>query len=237
MKGEFPKETVEGITFYNTNLQDAPFSFFRNLFWKNSILINSDLGKQILKHEMVHIEQKHSIDKLFIQIIQSVFWFNPIFYFIKKEINLIHEYLADHKAVKHSDTRAFAQMLLASNFSGNILPATSPFLSSNLKKRLKMLTTQKTKFSYARRILALPILFGVSFALLVNAKNKEIKETNNAIAIAVKTLKKDTVKKKIPVDSLVKFHQEKIKSASEKLKKENEKIATLSEQTRKKSDE
>ena len=91
-----------------------------------------------------------------------------------------------------------------------------------------MLTTQKTKFSYARRILALPILFGVSFALLVNAKNKEIKETNKAIAIAVKTLKKDTVTKKIPVDSLVKFHQEKIKSASEKLKKENEKIATLS---------
>ncbi|GGP01252.1 hypothetical protein GCM10010992_01060 [Cloacibacterium rupense] len=238
LRKEFPKETLEGITFYNTNLQDAPFSFFRNLFWKNSILINSDLGKQILKHEMVHIEQKHSIDKLFIQIVQSVFWFNPIFYFIKKEINLIHEYLADHKAVKQSDTRAFAQMLLASNFSGNVLPATSPFLSSNLKKRLKMLTQQKTKFSYARRILALPILFLVSFALLVNAKNKEIKETNNAIAIAVQTLKKDTtIRKQVPVDSLVKFHQEKIKDASEKLKKENEKITTLSEETRKKSEE
>ena len=25
LKGEFPKETVEGITFYNTNLHDAPF--------------------------------------------------------------------------------------------------------------------------------------------------------------------------------------------------------------------
>ena len=238
LRKEFPKETLEGITFYNTNLQDAPFSFFKNLFWKNSILINSDLGKQILKHEMVHIEQKHSIDKLFIQIVQSVFWFNPIFYFIKKEINLIHEYLADHKAVKQSDTRAFAQMLLASNFSGNVLPATSPFLSSNLKKRLKMLTKQKTKFSYARRILALPILFLVSFALLVNAKNKEIKETNKAIAIAVQTLKKDTtIRKQVPVDSLVKFHQEKIKDASEKLKKENEKIATLSEETRKKSEE
>lgn len=238
LRREFPKETLEGITFYNTNLQDAPFSFFKNLFWKNSILINSDLGKQILKHEMVHIEQKHSIDKLFIQIVQSVFWFNPIFYFIKKEINLIHEYLADHKAVKQSDTRAFAQMLLASNFSGNVLPATSPFLSSNLKKRLKMLTQQKTKFSYARRILALPILFGVSFALLVNAKNKEIKETNKAIAIAVQTLKKDTaVIKKLPVDSLVMFHQNKIKDASDKLKKENEKIAALSEETRKKSEE
>ena len=39
------------------------------------------------------------------------------------------------------------------------------------------------------------------------------------------------------MDSLVKFHQEKIKDASEKLKKENEKIATLSEETRKKSEE
>ena len=236
LRKEFPKETLEGITFYNTNLQDAPFSFFKNLFWKNSILINSDLGKQILKHEMVHIEQKHSIDKLFIQIVQSVFWFNPIFYFIKKEINLIHEYLADHKAVKQSDTRAFAQMLLASNFSGNVLPATSPFLSSNLKKRLKMLTKQKTKFSYARRILALPILFGVSFALLVNAKNIEIKKQNKAIEIAVQELKKDTIKEK-DVQKLLETQQAKINKASEKIKKENEKIATLSEQTRKKSEE
>lgn len=236
LKKEFPKESIEGITFYNTNLHDAPFSFFRNLFWKKSILINSDLGKQILKHEMVHIEQKHSFDKLFVQIIQSLFWFNPIFYFIKKEITLIHEYLADIKAVKNADTRAFAQMLLASNFSGNVLPATSPFLSSNLKKRLKMLTQKNTKYSYARRILALPILFGVSFALLVNAKNIEIKKQNKAIEIAVQELKKDTVKEK-DVQKLLEAQQAKINKASEKIKKENEKIATLSEQTRKKSEE
>ncbi len=236
LKKEFPKESIEGITFYNTNLHDAPFSFFRNLFWKKSILINSDLGKQILKHEMVHIEQKHSFDKLFVQIIQSLFWFNPIFYFIKKEITLIHEYLADKKAVKNADTRAFAQMLLASNFSGNVLPATSPFLSSNLKKRLKMLTQKNTKYSYARRILALPILFGVSFALLVNAKNIEIKKQNKAIEIAVQELKKDTVKEK-DVQKLLEDQQTKINKASEKIKKENEKIATLSEQTRKKSEE
>lgn len=236
LKKEFPKESIEGITFYNTNLHDAPFSFFRNLFWKKSILINSDLGKQILKHEMVHIEQKHSFDKLFVQIIQSLFWFNPIFYFIKKEITLIHEYLADKKAVKNADTRAFAQMLLASNFSGNVLPATSPFLSSNLKKRLKMLTQKNTKYSYARRILALSILFGVSFALLVNAKNIEIKKQNKAIEIAVQELKKDTVKEK-DVQKLLEAQQAKINKASEKIKKENEKIATLSEQTRKKSEE
>src|SRR5690606_27286491 len=108
----------------------------------------------------------------------AIFWFNPFFYFLKKEINLIHEYLADNKAVRQSDTKAFAQMLLASHFSGNQLPATSPFLSSNLKKRLKMIQKPKTKFGYARRLFALPVVFTVAFAYMVNAKNREIEKVN-----------------------------------------------------------
>ena len=193
LKKKFLKENFEGISFYQTNLHNAPFSFFKNLFWKDTILIHSDLGRQILKHEMVHIEQKHSWDKIFLEIITSLFWFNPFFYLIKKEINLIHEYLADHKALKNSDTKAFAQMLLASHFSGKQLPATSPFLSSNLKKRLTMLKKSKTKFSYARRIFALPLLFAIAFIYMVNAKNKEIKSTNLEIEKLVSSIKKDTI--------------------------------------------
>lgn len=195
-KKEFPKEKIEGISFYQTNLESAPFSFFRNLFWKNSILLNSDLGRQILKHEMVHIEQKHTIDKIVMEVFTGLLWFNPIFWFIKKEIHLIHEYLADKKAVKHMDTKAFAQMLLASHFSGKVIPATSPFLSSNLKKRLKMLQKPKTKFGYVHRILALPIVFTLAFIYMVNAKNKEIGKINESIEKQVSKAKSDTVKTK-----------------------------------------
>ncbi|MBV8327711.1 M56 family metallopeptidase [Chryseobacterium sp.] len=193
-KKQFQKESFDGINFYRTNLTEAPFSYFKNLFWKNTIVLNSEIGKQILKHEMVHIEQKHSFDKIFIEVITSVFWFNPFFHIIKREINLIHEYLADKKAVKHSDTQAFAQMLLASHFSGTQLPAASPFLSSNLKKRLKMLQKPKTKFGYARRIFALPVLFTIAFTYMVNAENKEIEKTNQSIKKAVSEIKKDTVR-------------------------------------------
>ena len=193
LKNTFKKENLNGISFYQTNLEEAPFSFFKNLFWKNSIAVESELGQQILKHEMVHIEQKHSWDKIIIEITTSILWFNPFFYLIKKEINLIHEYLADHKALKNSDTKAFAQMLLASHFSGKQLPATSPFLSSNLKKRLTMLKKSKTKFSYARRILALPLLFILAFMYLVNAKNKEIRNTNLEVEQLISTLKSDTI--------------------------------------------
>ncbi|MNU13570.1 BlaR1 peptidase M56 [compost metagenome] len=237
LKNQFKKESFEGVNFYQTNLSEAPFSYFKNLFWKNSIVINSEVGKQILKHEMVHIEQKHSIDKIFIEILTSVFWFNPFFHIIKKEINLIHEYLADKKAVKQSDTKAFAQMLLASHFSGKPLPATSPFLSSNLKKRLKMLQKPQTKFGYARRIFALPVLFTVAFAYMVNAKNKEIKEVNNEIEKAVAEIKQDTVRPQkveksyeivTPKASFkVDTHQKKIAELGKKIEEKSKVLKTL----------
>ncbi|WP_312762476.1 M56 family metallopeptidase [Epilithonimonas sp.] len=236
IKNQFPNETIKGIKFYQTNLNNAPFSFFRNLFWKKSIEINSPVGQQILKHEMVHIEQKHSWDKLLMQLTKSIFWFNPVFYFINKEINLIHEYLADKKTVKKSDTKAFAQMLLESHFSGSVLPVTSPFLSSNLKKRLTMITKNKTKYSYARKLFALPILFFMVFAYMVNAKNKEITETNKAIEIAVNEMKNDTIKPKASeFDSLSMIHQKQTQLYSEALKEDHLKMSALSAKMAEKS--
>ncbi|MDP9954903.1 beta-lactamase regulating signal transducer with metallopeptidase domain [Epilithonimonas hungarica] len=236
IKKQFPNETIEGIKFYQTNLNNAPFSFFRNLFWKQTIQLDSPVGQQILKHEMVHIQQKHSWDKLLMQVTKSVFWFNPVFYFINKEINLIHEYLADKKAVKKSDTRAFAQMLLESHFSGSVIPVTSPFLSSNLKKRLTMLTKNQTKYSYARKLFALPILFFMVFAYMVNAKNKEIKETNKAIEIAVNELKNDTIKPKASeFDSLSMSHQKQTQLYSEALQEDHLKMSAISKKMAEKS--
>src|SRR6218665_282433 len=229
IKNRFPNETIEGIKFYQTNLNNAPFSFFRNLFWKQTIQLDSPVGQQILKHEMVHIQQKHSWDKLLMQTVKSVFWFNPVFYFINKEINLIHEYLADNKAVKKSDTKAFAQMLLESHFSGSVLPVTSPFLSSNLKKRLTMITKNKTKYGYARKLFALPILFFMVFAYMVNAKNKEITETNKAIEIAVNELKNDTIKPKASdLDSLSTEHQRQARVYTDALQEDHLKMSIIS---------
>ncbi len=244
LKRKYKKEQIEDISFYHTNLPEAPFSYFRNLFWKDSIALNSDLGQQILKHEMVHIEQKHSRDKIFTEIITAVFWFNPFFYLIKKEITLIHEYLADKKAIKNSDTKAFAQMLLASQFSGKRLPAASPFLSSNLKKRITMLTKSKTKYSYARRLFALPILFILTFAYLVNAKNREIKETNLEIEKFIAIEQKDTLTAPpasppdappvppVPpaIEKEIKLKNEELKPLNDALIKNNEEAKKLSKE-------
>ncbi|MCA6066537.1 hypothetical protein JI747_005050 [Chryseobacterium sp. RG1] len=237
LKNKFERENIEGINFYRTDLTDAPFSYFKNLFWKNSITLNSEIGKQILKHEMVHIEQKHTFDKIILEIITSVFWFNPFYHLIKKEINLIHEYLADKKAVKQSDTKAFAQMLLASHFSGVELPATSPFLSSNLKKRLTMLQKSQTKFGYARRILALPVVFTVAFAYMVNAKNKEIAKTNLEIEKAVSQIKKDTIRPDHTKNESIKIYkktndEKKIAELGKKIEEKSKELKQLKPETK-----
>ena len=35
------------------------------------------IENEILLHELANVHQKHSIDVLFIEIVQALFWFNP----------------------------------------------------------------------------------------------------------------------------------------------------------------
>ncbi len=68
---------MDGFDFVNTNEDNAPFSFLNNLFWKKSISLQEEVGQQIFKHEITHIKQKHSWDRIYCQIVTSIFWMNP----------------------------------------------------------------------------------------------------------------------------------------------------------------
>lgn len=100
-----------------------------------------------------------------------------------------------------------------------------------------MLQKPQTKFGYARRIFALPVIFTVAFAYMVNAKNQEITETNKEIEKAVSEIKKDTLAPKNNIDQIVKKQEEKISKANEKLKIQSEKLKTLSEKSKEKAEE
>src|SRR5450759_4607028 len=107
---------VEGVNFINTNAKGTPFSFFNNIFWNDKIDINTATGKQIFQHEVAHVQEKHSYDKVFINIILIFFWINHFFWLIRKELNIIHEFIADKKALEDSDTAAFAAMILQATY-------------------------------------------------------------------------------------------------------------------------
>ena len=186
------KQSFSNINVYFTNEPNTPFSFLNSIFWNNNIDIESAIGKQVLAHELVHINQKHSYDKIAMQLCLIAGWFNPFFWILNKELGMIHEFIADKKSIPNANKAQFAQMLLSTNFVTKSPTFSNPFFLSPIKRRLNMLTKNKLpKFSYAQRILALPI-----FALLVmlyacKARLSNTKENKNPnIVISDLTLTK-----------------------------------------------
>jgi TonB-dependent SusC/RagA subfamily outer membrane receptor len=150
---------MDGFDFINTKEENAPFSFFNNLFWKETMSLQDEGGQQIFKHEITHIQQKHTWDRIYCQIVASIFWMNPINWIIQKELITIHEFIADEEAVGNADVAAFAKMLLQTHYGNHFLNPTHQFFYSSIKRRIIMLTTSKNiKYSYARRLMVLPIL-------------------------------------------------------------------------------
>ncbi len=169
---KYPAQKIEEVIVVNTeNEQGTPFSFLKYIFWNNQIEITTQQGNQIFKHELAHIKEKHTYDKLFINIVLLVFWYNPFFWLLRKELNLLHEFIADKKAVEDGDTSAFAAMLLQAIYPQHQFSIANNLFYSPIKRRLLMLTKIKnTKVNYIGRVLVLPlaVLVFAAFTFKVN---------------------------------------------------------------------
>ncbi|WP_205508610.1 M56 family metallopeptidase [Longitalea arenae] len=150
--------TMNKVDVIYTDLEHAPFSFLNNLFWKESIPLDEEYGRKIFKHEITHIEQKHTLDLLFCQIINAVLWWNPFNWLIQKELKAIHEFIADKEAVGNNNAEEFVKLLLQAHYGKHFLIPTHAFYYSSIKRRLFMLTTtNKARFSHVRKLLVLPV--------------------------------------------------------------------------------
>jgi len=157
------------VKYQNANLVLLDEKVLPHTFW-NSIFINFDdynrrnIEDELYTHELVHVTQKHTFDILFIETLKTIFWFNPLFYFYKKAIQLNHEFLADEEVVKSCDNVPFYQTLLLQKTSINHV-----FLTSNLnyqvtKKRLIMMTKNTSKtLALLKKVAILPILVGMIY--------------------------------------------------------------------------
>lgn len=151
--------TLGDIDLVITNAKGTPYSFFRYIFWNEAIDLSSATGQQILQHEITHVKEKHSFDKIYMQLNLIAGWFNPFFWLIKKELHMIHEFIADKKSVDNGDTASLAQMLLAAAYPQHQFNLTNPFFFSPIKRRIAMLNQhQNPRFSYLRRLVVLPLL-------------------------------------------------------------------------------
>lgn len=173
LKSKSKITVTEHFDFVETTLNEAPFSFFRNLFWRNDLSLTDETGQRILKHELTHIQQLHSIDKVFVSVAAYIFWMNPIFWLIRRELEVVHEFIADEKAIAEEDASLLAAMLLKAHYPSSILSVGQSFFYSSIKRRIIMLTSsKKVSYSYARRILVLPVAIAIVALLSFTIKDQ-----------------------------------------------------------------
>ena len=165
---------IDNVKVFYTNENHIPFSFFNNIFIGTSTSsvtgsevpepVEGNANRLILKHEMSHVKNRHSLDIILMEIMISFQWFNPFIYKIKKELQSVHEYIADKEAVENETDKSNYMMLLLQQCTADDFNAIANNFSFLLtKKRIVMITQkQKTKRMVMRMLLILPV-----FAMLV----------------------------------------------------------------------
>jgi hypothetical protein len=145
----------------------VPFSFFNMIF-----LPKNENNPMIVEHEMAHIKQLHWVDLILTEIASVLLWMNPFVILYKSSLKLQHEYLADARVVKdHNQIEHYLGCMLkrVQMVSSNGL--VSHFYCKTIKKRIVMITKNRTSIKYAGMyLLSLPIVCLLLAAFTSNYK-------------------------------------------------------------------
>ena len=152
-------EKIDNVNFIYTNESHVPFSFLKNIY-----IPKDNLDEMIIKHEMSHVKNHHSVDVILMEIMIAFQWFNPFIRMIKNELKSNHEFIADSEAIKNEDEKSNYMMLLLQQCTADDFSTIANNFSFLLtKKRISMITkNQKVKGSVIKVLLTLPV-----FALLI----------------------------------------------------------------------
>ena len=139
----------------------------------------------IVQHECIHVQEKHSIDLLLVQLVRRIFWFNPLLVLLERVVRLNLEYIVDQQ-VTALQNRYDYQMTLVQFEQTKItsLSLVNSFGSSDLKKRIIMLNQPKSKnMKKSKFVLCLPLAVGFFLLFQVHTK-AEIRFVDQEITTA-----------------------------------------------------
>lgn len=125
----------------------SPFSFWNTIYLGENYMQNNMIDPRIFLHEKSHLDQKHSIDLMFIQLLKIFTWFNPVLFIYKKAMTTNHEFLADEAVLNSKFNMTDYQNLILDEIVSSQGPSlTHSFNFNNTKKRFIMMNTKKSKF-------------------------------------------------------------------------------------------
>jgi TonB family protein len=133
-------------------------SFLNYIFYDNSRDLNENEKHQILLHEEAHISQHHSYDLLYMELFVIVFWFNPFIRLLRKELQAVHEYLADEAVAAKTENMAdYLSVLASQSLSALNLSYYNQFNTSQIFKRMNMLNSNRKRPLIWNLVVTVPI--------------------------------------------------------------------------------
>lgn len=176
------KKNFKGTRLILLPKTDLTFSFFSTIYLGETV--SEENKASIIAHEKVHIQQKHSYDLLYFELLRIVFWFNPLVYMFQNRIATLHEYIADSEITRNKDKKQYYQNLLSEIFQTEQISFVNTFFKQSLiKKRIIMLQKSKSqKGAQVKYLLLLPIIFSMLFYTSCSnePKPEEIQSTSQS---------------------------------------------------------
>lgn len=155
-----------------------PHSFWKSIFINKNEFENGKIPSELIAHEKAHLQQKHTLDILFVEVLQIVFWFNPLLLLYKRAIKLNHEFLADEAVNKQfGAVRNYQNLLLEFASNKNTIALASNINYLITKKRLLMMTKKESPIKIVLKVFSVGVVY--TFLLFVFS-TKTIAQTEKA---------------------------------------------------------
>jgi len=159
-----PASSQPGYTLRLTGGRQPTGSFGHIVYWDETMPLDAFEAEQVLAHELAHVRQGHTYDRLWLALWRAALWFNPLVHLLPRALHLTHEYLADAEASQSAPT-TYTSLLArqAANRLGFAPALTTTFHTSSILTRIAMLHHPPVLRRW-KQWLALPVA-----ALLVTA--------------------------------------------------------------------
>jgi len=152
----------------------TPFSFYKTIFLSPN-LTGSKL-EMILKHEQWHIKHRHYLDVFIIEILVRLFWFNPVLWWVRRELRNVSEFHADRSVLDEGQDLYKYQTVILEEVMENNPYLANGFNNSFTKKRFIMMKNKcHIRFAMLRRALILPFFIGVFSLLCFTTGQSQVK--------------------------------------------------------------
>ncbi len=184
------------VRLVRTSEYASSFSFFTYVFVNPST--SAQEMKEIMNHEREHIQQRHWLDLLLVELLCVVQWFNPIAWIYARLVRQNHEFLADEKALQYSvDPVIYQAALLNQLLGAPVFSLTNSFSYSLNKKRFKMMKKKiDSPFRKLKMLVVLPLVAMLFYAFAVpdyqyGTESSSVATQEKAIDVKGKVLKSD----------------------------------------------